>query len=118
MVYSIDPIDPTTTIQPIIPIEDTTENPEAIAVPEEEQPVETDSFQSSQIAFEDYQIRDYVTNYVNNLVTKFEGYDDIVGRLLSYLGTFDVNHFKQNYPTLETSADLSTALYNETQRFL
>ena len=118
MVSSIDPIDPTQAIQQIQPLDETLVSPETtVAIPEEEQPVETDSFQSSQIAFADYQIKDYVINYVNSLVSKFEGYDEIVGRLLSYLGTFDINHFKQNYPNLETSADLSTALYNQLQQF-
>jgi len=118
MVSSIDPIDPTQSIQIIQPIDETTETSQAVAIPEEEQPIQTDSFQSSQTVFADYQIKDYVTNYVNNLVTRFEGYDDIVGRLLSYLGTFDINQFKQNYPSLLSNADLSTALYNETQKFL
>ncbi len=119
MVYSIDPIDPSQAIQPIAPTEDViTAEQSAPAIPPEAQPVETDSFQTSQNVFADYQIQDYVINYVNNLIAKFDGYDEIVGRLHSYLGTFDINHFKQTYPSLASNADLATALYNETQKFL
>ena len=117
MVNSIDPIDSLQAVQQIQPLE-TTEQAAQTAAPPEAQPTETDSFQTSQSAFADYQIKDYVTTYVNNLVAKFDGYDDIVSRLLSYLGTFDINTFKQNYPDIASNADLATALYNETQKFL
>ena len=119
MVNSVNAIDPTLAIQPINQTEEVIAN--AQVTPEEQpeaQPVTTDEFKTSQAVFADYQIREYVITYVNNLITKYEGYDDIISRLRSYLGNFNIDHFKQTYTNISSNADLATALYNDTLKFL
>ncbi len=78
----------------------------------------TDSFQTSTAYFADYQIKNYATEYVNRLIAKYEGYDDTISRLRSYLGNFDIDEFKKLYPELESNSDLAMAMYNDTSKFL
>ena len=53
-----------------------------------------------------------------NLIKKYDGYDDIISRLRSYLGNFDIQDFRQDYPELSNTSDLATAMYNDTKKFL
>ena len=97
----------------------------------------TDEFDStSSSVLSDYKIEDYVKNYVENLIKKYDGtneealileinlikkydgYDDIISRLRSYLGNFDIQDFRQDYPELSNTSDLATAMYNDTKKFL
>ena len=119
MVTSINAIDPTLATQAVIPVEDMVTGTQTNPVNQQEtQPVTTDSFQTSNIAFADYQIREYVIMYVNNLISRFDGNDDIISRLRSYLGNFNIDHFKQTFTNISSNADLSMALYNDTLKFL
>jgi len=119
MVNSIEPIDSAKAIQQIKPIEDMTANAQVSETLQQEvQPVTSDSFETKQSAFADYQIKDYVATYVNNLIAKYEGYDDIISRLRSYLGNFNIDIFRQTYPDILSNSDLATALYNDTLKFL
>lgn len=119
MVNSISAIDPTLAVKAVNPVEDvvtaTQTNP---SEQQETQPVTTDSFQTSKYAFADYQIREYVIMYVNNLISRFEENEDIISRLRSYLGNFNIDHFKQTFTNISSNADLSMALYNDTLKFL
>lgn len=78
----------------------------------------TDMFQTTTAFFADYQIKSYAEEHVNRLLAKYEGYDDIISRLRSYLGNFDIYNFKKNYPELESNSDLATAMYNDTSKLL
>lgn len=78
----------------------------------------TDAFESSRNGISDYQIENYVKTYIENLIKKYEGYDDIISRLRSYLGNFDIDEFRKDYPDLEHKQDISMALYNDTLKFL
>lgn len=78
----------------------------------------TDSFQSSKTGLSDYKIESYVKTYINNLIAKYDGYDDIISRLRSYLGNFDIDKFRKEYSELSSNADLSMALYTDTKKLL
>ena len=78
----------------------------------------TDSFETSKSTIADYKIKEYVKTYIENLIIKYEGYDDIISRLRSYLGNFDIDKFRKEYTNVSSNSDLATALYNETMKFL
>ena len=79
MVNSIDPIDSLQAIQQVKPLENEEQAAQTtVAPPPEAQPTTTDSFEGSQNVFTDFQIKDYVATYVNNLIAKYEGYDDSI----------------------------------------
>ena len=79
----------------------------------------TDEFDSSSTSvLADYKIENYVKTYIEKLIKKYEGYDDIISRLRSYLGNFDIQDFRQDYPELSNTSDLATAMYNDTKKFL
>ena len=79
---------------------------------------EADSFQSTKTGLSDYKIESYVKTYINNLIAKYDGYDDIISRLRSYLGDFDIDKFRKEYSELSSNADLSMALYTDTKKLL
>ena len=119
MVSKIDAIESSKSIKQVKEIEEKeAKAKKAEEAKKEEKTQKTDSFETNQSAFADYQIKDYVTTYINNLIAKYEGYDDIISRLRSYLGNFDIDNFRKDYPELSSNSDLATALYNETQKFL
>lgn len=119
MVNKVEAIDSAKSIKQIKEVEEKeAKAKKAEETKQEEKAQKTDSFETSQSAFADYQIKDYVTTYINNLIAKYDGYDDIISRLRSYLGNFDIDTFKKDYPELSSNSDLATALYNETQKFL
>ena len=79
----------------------------------------TDEFDSSSTSvLADYKIENYVKTYIENLIKKYEGYDDIISRLRSYLGNFDIEEFRKDYPDVANNSDLAAAMYNDTQKFL
>lgn len=79
----------------------------------------TDEFDSSSTSvLADYKIENYVKTYIENLIKKYEGYDDIISRLRSYLGNFDIDEFRKDYPDVANNSDLAAAMYNDTQKFL
>ena len=79
----------------------------------------TDEFDSSSTSvLADYKIENYVKTYIENLIKKYEGYDDIISRLRSYLGSFDIDEFRKDYPDVANNSDLAAAMYNDTQKFL
>lgn len=79
----------------------------------------TDEFDSSSSSvLSDYKIESYVKTYIENLIKKYDGYDDIISRLRSYLGNFDIQDFRKDYPELSNTSDLATAMYNDTKKFL
>ena len=79
----------------------------------------TDEFDSSSTSvLADYKIENYVKTYIENLIKKYEGYDDIISRLRSYLGNFDIAEFRKDYPDVANNSDLAAAMYNDTQKFL
>ena len=79
----------------------------------------TDEFDSSSSSvLPDYKIENYVKTYIENLIKKYEGYDDIISRLRSYLGNFDIDEFRKDYPDVANNSDLAAAMYNDTQKFL
>ena len=79
----------------------------------------TDEFDSSSTSvLADYKIENYVKTYIENLIKKYEGYDDIISRLRSYLGNFDIDEFRKDYPDVANNSDLASAMYNDTQKFL
>ena len=59
----------------------------------------------------------YIYNETD-LIKEYDGYDDIISRLRSYLGNFDIQDFRQDYPELSNTSDLATAMYNDTKKFL
>lgn len=77
-----------------------------------------DEFNQKFYVLSDYYIENYVEQYIENLIKKHHGYDDIIGRLRSYLGQFDVDEFRKDYPDVSKNRDLAIALYNETLKFL
>lgn len=79
----------------------------------------TDEFDSSSTSvLADYKIENYVKTYIEKLIKKYEGYDDIISRLRSYLGNFDIEEFRKDYPDVTNNSDLAAAMYNDTQKFL
>lgn len=79
----------------------------------------TDEFDSSSTSvLADYKIENYVKTYIENLIKKYEGYDDIISRLRSYLGNFDIDEFRKDYPDVANNSDLAAAMYNDTKKFL
>lgn len=79
----------------------------------------TDEFDSSSTSvLADYKIENYVKTYIENLIKKYDGYDDIISRLRSYLGNFDIDEFRKDYPDVANNSDLAAAMYNDTQKFL
>ena len=79
----------------------------------------TDEFDSSSTSvLADYKIENYVKTYIEKLIKKYEGYDDIISRLRSYLGNFDIDEFRKDYPDVANNSDLAAAMYNDTQKFL
>ena len=79
----------------------------------------TDEFDStSSSVLSDYKFESYDKTYIENLIKKYDGYDDIISRLRSYLGNFDIQDFRQDYPELSNTSDLATAMYNDTKKFL
>lgn len=79
----------------------------------------TDEFDSSSTSvLADYKIENYVKTYIENLIKKYEDYDDIISRLRSYLGNFDIEEFRKDYPDVANNSDLAAAMYNDTQKFL
>lgn len=79
----------------------------------------TDEFDSSSTSvLADYKIENYVKTYIENLIKKYDGYDDIISRLRSYLGNFDIEEFRKDYPDVANNSDLAAAMYNDTQKFL
>ena len=79
----------------------------------------TDEFDSSSTSvLADYKIENYVKTYIEKLIKKYEGYDDIISRLRSYLGNFDIEEFRKDYPDVANNSDLAAAMYNDTQKFL
>lgn len=79
----------------------------------------TDEFESSSSSvLSDYKIESYVKTYIENLIKKYDGYDDIISRLRSYLGNFDIQDFRKDYTELSNNSDLATALYNDTKKLL
>lgn len=77
----------------------------------------TDSVSITNTGMADYKIEMYVAEYINRLIAKFDGYDDIISRLRSYLGNFDIDEFRKDYPDLQNNSDLSAAMYNETLKY-
>ena len=79
----------------------------------------TDEFDSSSTSvLAEYKIENYVKTYIEKLIKKYEGYDDIISRLRSYLGNFDIEEFRKDYPDVANNSDLAAAMYNDTQKFL
>ena len=79
----------------------------------------TDEFDSSSTSvLADYKIENYLKTYIEKLIKKYEGYDDIISRLRSYLGNFDIEEFRKDYPDVANNSDLAAAMYNDTQKFL
>lgn len=120
MVDKIQAVDSATAAKKVAELEEQ-EAKKAEAAKKQEKAEKTeksDSFQTSSAYFADYQIKNYATDYVNRLIKKYEGYDDIISRLRSYLGNFDIDEFKKVYPDLESNSDLATAMYNDTSKFL
>lgn len=61
----------------------------------------------------DYRIKAFVKEYIERLIKKHGEEEDIITRLRSYLGNFNVDKFREEYPELKNNTDLSTAMYNE-----